>query len=202
MNRTLEHIVAAALILVMSVSPVSVLLAQSGFDTQAPVIEHEAIATAQADFKQIFTAQVADNGTLKDIILYHRRDGQSPFQANPMRPIGSSSYYVASLDTDPEDLRTIEYYFQARDEGGNRTVEGFAFDPYQRTLLQNPLIQSDAKAIKPIDTTASNSKPSIRWWHVALGVLAAGAIASASGGSGGNSSTASTAPINITVTGP
>jgi len=172
-------------------------------DTRSPLIELEAVAEAQADNSQVFTAQVVDDRQLKDVLFYHRRAGQQAFTPKTMNPLGDSSYYTVSLSTEPEDLRSIEYYVQARDESGNRTVEGFAFDPYTRLLsANNAVISTTALPATPKTTSRSRS---LRWWHIAAGILVAGAIASATSGDGGGGSDAgdsSTAPLTINLTGP
>lgn len=178
----------------------TILQAQSSPDTRSPLIELEAVAESQAEESQVFTAQVVDDRLLKDVLLYHRRTGQQAFTPTPMTVLGDSAYYTASINTDPEDLRSIEYYVQARDESGNRTVEGYAFDPYTRVLIENEALVLTAQA-KPETTPAFNTS-SIRWWHIAAGILVAGAIASAAKGGGSDSSDDATAPLTFNLTGP
>ncbi len=164
-------------------------MAQQQPDVNPPVIELEELSESRAEPSQVFTAQVADDRVLKDVTLYHRRNGQSAFTAAPMRPLGDTGYFSVTIKTDPTDLRTIEYYLQARDEGGNRTVNGFAFDPIQRTLKADdiPVRQNTGASKHTGSTSASTSEvesgiaPATgknRWWKVALGVVAIGALVS------------------------
>ncbi len=193
--------------LVLTMHPQSMLWAQASPDVYAPVIDLDALASSQADNTQVFSARVTDDRELEDVILFHRRAGQAPFQRTVMEPIGSTEYFSASISTDVSDLRTIEYYLQARDASGNRSVEGYAFDPYGRSLSANKLL-----AQTPVSTTFvtdnntnASSRGGIKWWHIALGVLAAGAIASSASSSGsdnGTSNTGNTAPITISISGP
>ncbi len=178
----------------------TLLHAQSSPDTRSPLIELDAVAEAQADNSQVFTAQVVDDRILRDVLLYYRRSGQQAFTPIVMTPIGSTSYYTASLDTTPEDLRAIEYYVQARDEAGNRTVEGFAFDPYTRVLTANNALSlaTNATPAAPSQTATS----SLRWWHVAAGVLIVGALASAANGSSDSGTNEETAPLTFNLSGP
>jgi len=204
MNRIVNKVIAIWLVLALAISPTTPLLAQSSPDTRSPVIELEALAESQADLAQVFTAQVADDRVLQDVILYHRRTGQQPFAKLIMEQIGDSGFFTASIETDPSDLRSIEYYVQARDEGGNRTVEGYAFDPYTRVIIPNEeVIASTVAAPEPtsptVATTTSTGK--IRWWHVALGVLAAGAVASAASGGSSSNDDDGTVPLTVTLTG-
>ncbi len=103
-------------------------------DTVAPIIELEELEDGVADRSQVFTVLIAEDVGLQDATLFYRREGQLPFTAAAMQPLGNTGFYSVSIPTDNSDLRTIEYYLQARDLAGNRTVSGFAFDPYRRTL--------------------------------------------------------------------
>lgn len=152
-------------------------------DTIAPVIELEELDEAVADRTQVFTAQIAEDIQLHDATLYYRRTGQLPFTPAPMQALGSSGFFSVSIPTDASDLRSIEYYLQARDEAGNRSVSGFAFDPYIRTLLP----AAEAETLQRADQTSPSpaSKPDNgpsffqrRWVQITLGVLAAGVVVS------------------------
>lgn len=175
------------------------------FDTQPPLIEFEAVTDSPADSTQVFTALVVDNVMLQDVVLYHRREGQRPFIPMPMAPVGSTGYFSATIDTDPDDLRAIEYYLQARDTTGHRAVNGYAFDPHSRRLLP-PLGTTTTTNAYAIDTAAgihSDTREPLtvedsrrRWLMVGLGVLAVGALASLSG-QGGNDADDGTVPFSI-----
>jgi len=169
----------------------SIALAQQGPDINPPVIELEELSESRADQSQVFTAQVADDRVLKDVTLYHRRNGQSAYTAAPMMLLGNTGYFSVTIKTDPADLRTIEYYLQARDDGGNRTINGFAFDPFQRKLKADdrPVRQSSAASGSTAATTESATSDTPvagknRWWKIALGVVAVGALASLAQGDG------------------
>ena len=176
-------------------------------DAEPPIIEIEEIRTNEAAPKQVFTAQVVDDRQLVDVILYHRRAGQQAFTPEPMNALGSTAFFSAVIDTDETDLRPFEYYVQARDEGGNRTVQGYAFDPIVRSLT--PVASSVPQLLDTQETASVDSqreapaeittRSRIRWWHVALGVVAAGTIAAVAGGSGGSGGGSGTVPLTITL---
>jgi hypothetical protein len=153
-------------------------------DTMAPIIELEELSEGVADRTQVFTVQIAEEVELEDATLYYRREGQLPFTPAPMLALGDTGYYSVSIPTDSTDLRTIEYYVQARDKSGNRTVSGFAFDPYRRTLKPalNPLQQQGNLPLQPApvirDTGSESPLLQRRWVQITLGVLAVGVIAS------------------------
>jgi hypothetical protein len=202
-NRKIKATICYLLVLVFTATHTPLALAQSTIDAQAPVVELVPMAEVEADDVQVFTVQAADDGILKDVILYYRRAGQLPYQQAPMKQIGSSQYYVANIETLPTDLRSFQYYIQARDESGNRTVDGYAFDPYTRTLVENSayaaqaLNLTSAPEVSEEASTATSSR--IKWWHLALGVVAAGAIASTVGGDDGGQS--DLAPITVNLSG-
>jgi len=163
-----------------------------GADTFAPVIELEEMAESVADRTQVFTVQIAEDVLLKDATLYYRREGQLPFTPAPMDPLSDTGYFSVSIPTSTTDLRTIEYYVQARDEAGNRTVSGFAFAPYKRVLTASV----DIKPIESSSSTKSLAEPpgvnppllKRRWVQITLGVLAVGALASLASDEGGSDS--------------
>lgn len=166
---------------------------ESGPDTEPPLIEIETVTETRADRSQVFTAQVVDDRALEDVLLYHRREGQLPYTSTAMRPLGDSAYFSATVRTDPADLRPIEYYVQARDRGGNRSVSGFAFEPFRRTLqAASPPLSTGAGGPSGVrsgavgraaDDDEAGGRP--RWWAIALGVVTVGALAALAGGSGG-----------------
>ena len=157
-------------------------------DTAPPLIELEELSDGTADRSQVFTAQVIEDNELEGVTLYYRRAGQLPFTPAPMETLGTTGYYSVSIPTDSGDTRTIEYYVQAQDESGNRTVSGYAFDPYQRTLTPFPEPLNSTKntstnlATSPGTASVPDASPPLlkrRWFQVTLGIIAAGVLASA-----------------------
>lgn len=186
---------AAALLAVLALSP---LQAQERTpDTRAPLIVIETLEEAAADTTQTFGARVSDDRALAGVALYHRREGQEAFVRTPMRPRGASGDFAVAVPTDPEDLRPIEYYLQALDESGNRTVSGFAFDPLVRRLRPGePRAAAAPEPAAPPIASSGNA----RWWTLALGVLAVGtlaALADDGGGDGGD-----TVPLTVDLPAP
>ncbi|MBX2881401.1 MAG: hypothetical protein KTR32_15765 [Granulosicoccus sp.] len=148
-------------------------------DTTPPVIELEELIEGVADLSQVFTVQIAEESTLQDATLYYRRAGEQPYLSAPMEPLGNSGYYSVTIETDPNDLRAIEYYVQARDEAGNRSVSGYAFEPYVRSLrIADPITQSTEIDSGPEPEPAPPSLLQNRWVQIGLGILAVGITAS------------------------
>lgn len=211
MKGLINKLIALTLAIAMQLPTVNMSMAQSSPestpDIRSPVIELDVIAESTADNAQLFTAKVIEDKLLKDVLLYHRRAGQQPFTPTAMVQTGDSNSFSVSLATDPTDLRAIEYYIQARDEGGNRTVEGFAFDPYTRFLT--PSKQVADTTVTPVvvaksEPAVSEATGKIRWWHIVAGVLVVGAVSSlsSSGGSADNSAGGETVPLTLNITGP
>lgn len=204
MIGSINKAIVITLVFILSLSNATFAVAQSSSngglpDTRSPVIELTPIAESKAADSQVFNAQAVDDRLLKDVILYYRRDGQQAFSRAQMNPVADSSFFSVTIATDPTDLRAIQYYVQARDESGNRTVEGYAFDPYTRVLIANNSIIT-TQAVTPVETVSSSG--GVQWWQIALGVLAVGALASAvSSGDSGGTTDEGGVPLTVTVTG-
>jgi hypothetical protein len=193
-KTVLQHLsVLCLLVLSVSVFSLQPVFGQS-IDTIGPVIELEELVEGEADQTQVFTVLIAEDVLLRDATLYYRREGQLPFTPAPMQALGDTGYFSVSISTDETDLRTIEYYVQARDDAGNRTVSGFAFDPYQRRLHTSsrlPASPSTQVTVQPIPTPSeeANISPILRqrWVQITLGVVAVGILASMASSDGSDS---------------
>ena len=193
-KSVVQHLALVWLLaMVLSIISTQSVFGQS-IDTVAPIIELEELAEGEADLTQVFTVLIAEDVLLRDAALYYRREGQLPFTPAPMQALGDTGYYSVSIPTDKTDLRTIEYYVQARDEAGNRTVSGFAFDPYQRRLKPSSKITSSSSTQTTVQPTPTppeepNAPPLLkqRWVQVTLGVVAVGILASMASGGGSDS---------------
>jgi len=199
LKRTISCVVALALILSHSAN----VIAQTVPDIEPPVISPEIVTSAVADVSQVFTVQASDNQTLGDVSLHFRRSGESIFQRVLMESVGDTGFFSVVVDTDPEDFRAFEYYTQALDLNGNRTVSGFAFEPFVRTLTEGsgttvtqepvgtPEPSTDGAVASgtapPVQEPIPPSRPNRKWLWITLGVLAAGAVAAAASGGGGGS---------------
>ncbi len=186
--------------------------AQTSPDNLAPVIELEVIPSGIAGQEQVFTSLVSDDRQVQDVFLYFRYSGQQSYNSIPMESIGGSSYYIATVSPQGDDTRAIEYYIQARDVSGNRTVEGFAFEPIVRTLRVASNNQTTVDSNAGSNTNASGggdaptpqSSGGLKLWHIALGVALLGLVAGAagSGGGGGGGGNGQTVPLTLTIGSP
>jgi len=163
-------------------------------DVEPPLIEHDVVAQGEAYIRQTFVATVVDDEQLEQVLFFYRFAGETSYSRYVMNRLSSSSTYVAQIPTDPNNLAAIEYYIQARDTSGNRTVRGYTFSPLVREIVASEPVgptasELDAEAaIQPAsDTGASSGLPKIV--YIIGGVLLVGLIASAAGGSGGSGDT-------------
>lgn len=157
-------------------------------DVEPPLIEHDVNGEVEATSRQSFVATVVDDAELDSVSLHYRFKDDPEYNTVQMDRVSYSSTYIVHIPTDPNDARDIEYYIQAQDKAGNRTVRGYAFNPLLRK------INSSSVAVEPPPTQKSPSAVEStdkrkKALYVVLGVLAAGAIASTIdfGGSGNES---------------
>lgn len=159
-------------------------------DVDPPLIEHEVVAQAESDIRQTFVASVVDDGELDSVVFFYRFAGETYFTRYVMAPLSASSTYIAQIPTDPKLFTAIEYYIQARDRGGNRTVRGYTFSPLVREILpaNNPAVAGPTD-LANTEIVKKNSASGIpKSLYVIGGVLLLGLIASAASSGGGSSS--------------
>lgn len=178
--------------------------AQSGLiDVEPPLIEHTIVSTVEAEARQSFFATVVDDDELDSVGLYYRFEKDSTYSSIPMNRVSYSSTYIAHVPTDPTSDLNIEYYIQARDKAGNRTVRGYAFNPLVREIMLNdtaPVVS----AIEPTKASSGFAGNKRTILYVVLGVITLGAIAGAASGRSNTTEPSNACPdgictISITV---
>ena len=193
----------------------SVLLATSGLaqaqtlDVDPPVIELELVEQGVLGETQVFSATVTDNDQVASMTLHYRFGADSSYLTVPMSVISGTSIYSASVDTNGSAIGVIQYYMEARDAADNRTVQGFAFDPFERTLIDEALptvaeSSSEAVPVEPVATTGISTQRKVAYG--VIGLLVVGGLASALGGGGssGGGVPAADDPdiVNVTISTP
>lgn len=164
-------------------------------DFDPPLIEHDVISEAEADIRQTFVATVVDDEELSRVVFFYRYAGETSFSRYVMSQVSFSSTYIAQIPTDPANRKAIEYYIEASDTSGNRTVRGYGFSPLVRDIIEPRGAESAAQQTQveestPVadeQTTASSGIPKIA--YILGGLLVVGLIAGAAGSSGGGSAT-------------
>lgn len=157
--------------------------AQSGIDVEPPLIEHNIVSSVEAATRQSFFATVVDDDELDSVSLYYRYQNDTAYSAILMKRVSFSSTYIAHVPTAVTNERDIEYYIQARDKAGNRTVRGYAFNPLVREIKlagPTPVVADTAATEKAAGTGKRRTI-----LYVVLGVLTLGLLAGLSGGGSG-----------------
>lgn len=152
-------------------------------DVEPPIIEFEAIRSGTSGDSQVFAATVIDNVAVQSVNLFYRFDDSSDYQSRLMNMLGSSGIFTITLDSQevPESTETIQYYLEAFDGVGNRTLQGFAFDPLERQLVS----VTEIIVVPPTEPVRTDGiSLNRKFLYVAIGVLAVGVLASSSGGEG------------------
>lgn len=174
-------------------------------DVEPPLIEHDIITDVDAASRQSFFATVVDDDELDSVSLFYRFSGESTYSVVLMNRVSFSSTYIAHIPTSADNDQNIEYYIQARDKAGNRTVRGYAFNPLVRVINKQTSV-ADASTVQPSSEVASSSGSGKNRTilYVVLGALAVGLIAGAAGASGGSGGGGEACPdgmctISITV---
>jgi len=178
----------------------SLVYAQSSpneFDMEPPLIEHEVVTESDAAQSQPFMATVVDDEKLRTVTLFHRRAGESDYSPELMNRLSTSSTWVARIETDASDGRDIEYYIEARDESGNRTLRGFTFNPLVRQIVSaSNLADSEPRGSAPpanegaqesAAVTTRSRKKTLYYVLGAVGVAVVAGLALGQDDGGGNS---------------
>jgi len=175
--------------------------AQSGsLDLTPPVINYDPVRSGGAGELQVFTAEVLEDRVLLSVVLYHRFAGDVSYASSEMLSSGDN-FFSATVVTESTDVRDIEYYIEAEDADGNRTIRGFSFDPLVRQITSDTggAIAATAAASSTAagDATGSNS----RWAWGLLGLLVVVVVAGAagSGDSGGSGTTVAPSTVVLEV---
>ncbi len=158
-------------------------------DVEPPLIEHDVVSETEADIRQTFVATVVDDEELDSVLFFYRYAGETSFSRYVMMPVSFSSTYITQIPTDPDSYTPIEYYIQARDTSGNRTVRGYAFSPLVRNIVPREAVDDPADAM--VDTADQAPEQATRQLpkvvYIVGGVLLLGLIAGAAGSSSNRS---------------
>lgn len=151
--------------------------AQSGsIDVEPPLIEHNIVSAVEAASRQSFFATVVDDDELDSVSLYYRFQNDTTYSAVVMNRVSYSSTYIAHVPTAVTSDRDIEYYIQARDKAGNRTVRGYAFNPLVREIKTPKATTIATPAETTTTKTAADSGKRRTILYVVLGVVTLGLI--------------------------
>lgn len=165
-------------------------------DIDPPIIEFEAITSGNRVDSQVFAATVFDDVLVESVKLYYRFEENSAYLSRTMKMLGSTGIFTITLGSEevPPSASFIQYYLEAADGVGNRSLQGFAFDPLERQLVSVTEL-AEAPQTESVATEGMSLNRKILFG--ALGVLVLGALASSSGG--GGAAAAPGVPVTVVV---
>jgi len=162
-------------------------------DREPPTIVYEPLERGRQGDRQVFSVTVTDNVEVESVTLRYRPAGTVAFAPVPMTSLSGTDIRTASIENLDPEVSVIEYYIEARDTAGNRSIEGFAFEPLERRLVDPavPLAEDGAVVV------AGGLSTEEKILYGVLGVIVVGAlVASASGGDSGGGG-ANEVPVRI-----
>jgi len=173
-------------------------------DTEPPRLSIDALEEADKSEAQVFTVTATDNQSIGSVTLFYRLDSESEFQDGEMQRSGESDRFSFTLPAEDisSSVNTVQYYIEARDDAGNRMLQGFSFDPLERVLLdQSESVSSNTPASSESTSLLSSLSTGQKVVIGVAGIIVIGALVSAGGGgSDGDSSGAGPGvPVEITV---
>lgn len=173
-------------------------------DTEPPRVGFDTVGEALRGDSQVFTVTATDDQIIESIVFRYRLSTDTDYQRGDMSRIGETDLYSFTIPADsiPASAEVIQYYIEAKDEAGNRTLQGFSFDPVERILLDRPLNEplalDESESASPtfLGSLSTTQKVALG----VVGVVVVGAlISSAGGGGGGSSSSVPTVPVTIDI---
>lgn len=181
-RRYVAYIVAIFHLLTMSLFTFQGAAMAQSVDDDPPVIEMEVVLEGVRGETQVFSATITDNIAVTDVTFHYRFDGDSEYASVEMALVPNTTVYTASVSLIDDDVNAIEYYVEARDGGDNRTLQGFSFDPLERSL-----VSADSIAVASNAGGVSSLSTNQKIIYGVLGLLVVGALAASAGGSSGGS---------------
>ena len=148
-------------------------------DSEPPQITFDRLVEGVRNDTQVVSATVTDNVKVESVILHYRFDDEATYRSVPMDRLASTDIYSASVEPSSGDELML-YYLETRDGSGNRTIEGFSFDPIERVLIPASTVAAGAEA--PVAAQMSTRNKIL---YGVLGIVIVGALAAAAGGSSG-----------------
>lgn len=171
-------------------------------DVDPPVIELERVDEGTLGDKQVFAVTATDNLSVTAVTLHYRFGDADEFKSVPMQQIPSTDIYTASVETRGVATAALQYYIEALDAGNNRSIQGFAFDPLVRQLIdRDGVATATAPAQQPTTEQPVGGGVSTgrKVLYGVLGLVLVGALASAASSPGDDTPTV---PLNIVVEDP
>lgn len=197
MEQVLSRTICSLLALVLiATGPLSVHAQAS--DGEPPVIEYQPVGSGAIGEDQLFVVEVTDNNAVESVILNYRTTPDADYENLSMERDSDSDRFRATVpQQETLESSTIEYYFEATDVSGNRTLEGFAFNPLLRVLVD--AAELPATPVLQESGPFANLTSGKNLLYVALGVLAVGVLIAASSDGGGSDNDEQGVDVTVVV---
>lgn len=152
-------------------------------DTVPPEIKSSSVPTEVAAGTEVVAeVNVVDDVAVAEVTLRYRPADAADFASLRMNNEGNG-YYRAVLPSAAATGPTVDYFFEARDVGGNTVMRGNASMPLRVTvLLPDPLPDVD-DAGGTVDRVSGKSS----YWKWVIAAAVVGALAAMAQGGGGDS---------------
>ena len=184
--RLMQSLLHCFLVLMIFCSGSLNAYAQAG-DTEPPSLTYESIERGVVNEAQLFIIEATDNVELATVTFAYRVEDNADYRIVPMARQGATDTYSVTLTAEEigAGSQFIQYYIEAADTTGNRTLEGFAFNPLTRALvdaseISPPAVQAEAGPLSQFSELSTGKKI----LYGALGVLAVGALIAATDSGG------------------
>ena len=160
-------------------------------DSEPPQVTFDRLGEGVRDDTQVVSATVTDNVAVESVVLHYRFDNETSYRTIPMNRLASTDIYSASVEPSPGDELML-YYLESRDSSGNRTLEGFSFDPVERLLVDANVVATTTDAPSGASISTRN-----KILYGVLGLVVVGALAAAAGGSSGGGGGDDNVPVTV-----
>jgi len=207
-KRVVTTLVVVAKILAPVVYLISTTAQAQAPDTEPPSIGEDTISEARKGDSQVFSVSATDNDVITSIDIFYRLGSDASYIKSSMSQVGNTDLYSFTIPADsiPESVDVIQYYIEARDNSGNRTLHGFSFSPRERKLVDLSDTIADTSTSEENTSEAQDSSPTLlgslstteKVVYGGLAILVVGALVSAAG-SGGDDNESGLTEVTLVV---
>ena len=173
-------------------------------DFEPPLIGADASTEVFRGEPQVFTVTATDNQGVNSLVIYYRLGPDAEYRSGSMQRIGDTDLFSFTIPAQsiPATVNVIQYYIEASDFEGNRTLEGFSFSPVERVLLDKPATVAGSESGQSGESSSLLGSLSTTQKVVfgVLGLVVVGALVAVASDSGGDSVQSDPAvPVTIVV---
>lgn len=172
-------------------------------DLDPPQVDHIPFSSGIAGEAQSFSVKAVDTQGIASATLFYRIQGDTDYRQVTLTQASGTENYTVLVQTTTLQ-QAIEYYFLVIDQGGNKVLNGFPYEPFTRTLVA-PVAEPVTTAIKPAEVPIIEPAESNRFGSrntilfSAIGVLLVGALLSSSGSGESSENGGEQVPVVVNV---